>query len=109
MVKKYFAKHQDGSISTSNWPIKETGAESFEFEVDELDEAAVAEGTKDWVITDGQISTVESTRKADMEAAEAARLEAEEQKKAELESLKTKLSEGKASLSEIQTVLSKLI
>jgi len=108
-MKLFFIKHEDGAITCSTWPIKENGIESTMFEVSEEDKAAVDDGTKDWVFDNGVLTIAESTKKADREAAIAA-IQAEEQAKAaELEILKTKLSEGKASLNEIQLTLSKLL
>jgi hypothetical protein len=108
-MKQFFAKHQNGSITYSNWPIQETGAESYVFEVNEADLEAVQEGTKDWKIEGGRLEAIASTRKAEREAAEAARNTEKAQKKAEVENIKKKLEKGEASLAEIQATLLKLL
>jgi hypothetical protein len=108
-MRQYFAKHPNGNITTCNWPIQETGAESYEFDVKEADLVAAQAGTKDWKIEGGKLSVVASTRKA---AAEAAKAQAEAErgaKKAELTSLKKKLEKGNATPEEVQIALSKLI
>ena len=108
-MKLYFAKHADGAITTANWPIKETGADSFEFEVDEEVKKLVDEGEKDFQIENGELKVVDSTRKAEREAELAKRqteLEVLQKEKAEL---KIKLEKKEASLDEIQTLLAKLL
>lgn len=109
MKKQFFAKHANGAITYCNWPIQETGAESFVFEVNPADLEAVQEGTKDWKIEGGKLEIVTSTRKADMEAAKAAQDAEREQKKTERKNLKKKLEKGEASLAEIQEALHKLL
>lgn len=108
-MKIYYVEHNDGRITTANWPIKENGVESQVADIPEEDQKAVEEGVKDWVVTEGVLTTIESTRKADREALEVEQKAEAEAKQVELDSLKNKLSEGKASLSEIQLALSKLI
>lgn len=104
-MKLYFAKHQDESLTIANWPIRETGAESYEFEVDDEIKKLVDEGVKDFKIEDGQLLVVDSTRKAEAEAAKQQRIADLE----ELEEVKEKLEKKEATLEEIQTILSKLI
>lgn len=108
-MKIFLVKNPDGSITQSNWPIKENGLESQCFEVSEDDIAAVQEGTLDWNLSDAVLTTLPSTRKSDAEAALKNQQEEAASKAAELQSLKTKLAGGSASLSEIQLALSKLI
>ena len=75
-MRLFFVKHPNGSITTSDWPITETittddsvlTLESTPFEVTEEQVQQVQEGVKDWVITDGVLDLVDSTRKADKEA-----------------------------------------
>lgn len=107
-MKTYFIKTSSG-VTVSNWPIKENGVGSEVVDIPEEDHKAVEDGTKDWFITDGVLTAIESTRKADYEASQAQQKAEEEAKQADLAVLKIKLSEGKASLSEIQLALSKLI
>ncbi len=108
-MKLYFAKHEDGSITTANWPIIETGAESFAFDVDEEVKNKIDEGIKNFQIEKGELKIVDSTRKADLEAEilkEKQKIEALEQEKNQL---KIKLENKEASLDEIQELLAKLI
>lgn len=62
-MKQFFTKHADGSIATSNFPIQEEGADSFEFEVTEEQHNNVNEGLHDWSIIGGALSLTESNRK----------------------------------------------
>lgn len=73
----YFAKHPSGHISVADWPITETvtqedgeaySVESIPFEVSEEDKLSVDEGSKDWDINDGIVTTKPSDRKAIQEA-----------------------------------------
>ncbi len=108
-MKLYFAKHTDGSITTANWPIKETGAESFEFEVDEEVKRLVDEGEKDFQIENGELKVVNSTRKAEREAEVLRQKEEAQALELEKAELKTKLENKQASLGEIQELLAKLL
>ena len=81
MIKYYFAKHKNGSITYSNSPIKETGAESFEFEVSEDWLPQVQAGEKDFNIANGLISIKDSTRKLEAETAKLLQLEKMEAEK----------------------------
>lgn len=107
-MKLYFAKRSD-SVTYCNWPIKETDAESYEFEVTEEDLRAVEDGEKDFAIVESQLSTIDSTRKADAEAAKA---EAEQQAlelQAEKEVLIEKLEKGEATQQEKDQLLIQLL
>ncbi len=105
-MKQYFAKHKNGNITVCNWPIKETGADSYEFEINELDLKDVQNGEKDWRIEGGKLTVVASTRKADFlaaqKAAQDAQITMEEQEKNRKLELVQKITEGKASPAEQQ-------
>lgn len=105
----YFTKNKDGLIAISNWPIKETNAESFAFEVDEEVKKLVDEGEKDFQIENGELRIVDSTRKAEREAEILRQKEEAQVLEAEKVELKTKLEKKEASLDEIQTLLAKLL
>ena len=108
-MKQYFAKHQNGSITYCNRPIKETGEDSYSFDVNPTDLEAVQDDTKDWKIEDGKLSVIASTRKADAEARKAQAEAEHAQKIAGTDALKEKLSKGEASLAEIQQALHKIL
>ncbi len=108
-MKLYFSQSAEGLITHSSYPVKETGATSYEFEIEEADLLAVESGEKDWLIEEGQLSTIPSTRKQDqIDAEEATRLENEALEK-EKEEMKEKLQKGQASNEEIQKLLAKLL
>lgn len=107
-MKLYFTKHSD-AINYCNHPIKEEGAESFVFEVNEDDLVAVEEGSKDFVIVDGQLSIINSTRKADAEAAQASAEQRELDLKKEKDMLIEKLEKGEATQEEKDQLLIKLL
>jgi len=98
MVRQYFAKHADGSVTSSNWPIKETGAVSYEFETKKTDVKAVQEGEAEWVILDGVLSTKDLKSKKD--AAKADALAVAEAIKGRKKELIKKITEGKATAEE---------
>ncbi len=108
-MKLFFAHHPNGHITYANWPIQETGATSYFFDVADTDHKAVQEGTKDFVIEGGSLKIVNSTRKAENEAKKAAEEAEQQAKKTEAEALKKKLEKGQATLEEIQQALSKLL
>lgn len=82
MVKLHFVQLEGGAITYSNYSFKEHDTQSTPFEVNEEDLAAVKDGTKDFKIEGGNLLIVDSTRKADQEAAEQAAKEAAEAEKA---------------------------
>lgn len=99
-MKQFFAKHPDGNITICNYPIKETGAESYSFEVDKTDMEAVEKGEKDWKIENGKLLLVTSTRKEDMKA-EKLLLETQEQERKDRKlALIKAVTEGKATKEE---------
>lgn len=105
-MKLYFTQNKEGKIiSWSNILMKESNGVTHEFEVDETDEKLVNEGVKDWVIVDGQLSTVDSDRKQERDQAIIAAKEEDQEKQA----LKSKLESGEATLKETQTLLAKLL
>lgn len=85
--------------------MKEENSITHEFDVDETDEKLVNEGVKDWVIVDGQLSTVDSDRKEKREQLEV-KAQEEEQETADL---REKLKTGQATLEETQKLLAKLL
>jgi hypothetical protein len=100
-MKYYFAKHTNGQVTCCNWPVTETGADSYEFEVNEQDLKDVQGGDKEWRIEGGKLTVVASTKRLEFEAAQKAAEEAivaadEAQKALKLE-LVQKITEGKAS------------
>jgi hypothetical protein len=108
-MKQFFAQHKNGEITFCNYPVFETGAESYEFEVEKSDIDAVQEGTKDWRIEGGALSVVESTRKADAEAEREREKQEQEKRQKDLALLKKKLEKGEATQEEVQFALLNLI
>jgi hypothetical protein len=104
-MRLFFVKHTNGQVTYANWPIKETGGESYEFNVKDSELEAVIQGAKDWHIEDGKLSLVNSTRKAQAEAAKA-QTDGEKQAVAEL---KKRFEKGEGTPEEIQKALSKLL
>lgn len=105
-MKLFFTINDENKIlSFSNIKMQESNGITYEFEVDETDEKLVNEGVKDWVIVDGQLSTVDSNKKQLLaEAKQQEQLEQEQKNE-----LKNKLESGEASLEEIQKLLAKLL
>ena len=101
-MKQYFAKHPDGKITQCNWPIKETGAESFVFDVTEQDLQDVASLDKDWKIEKGILSTVTSDRKAKLFLVQQAAAEEKALVQSKKMELVQKITEGKATAEEQQ-------
>ena len=99
-MKHYFAQHSNGNITVSSHPIKETGAESYSFEVNEADLEAVKEGTKDWEISNGRLSTKASTRKAEKEVQLLAKTQEAEIAKTRKKELIKNITDGKATKEE---------
>jgi len=105
-MKLFFTQNKEGKImSWATIHMKEADCVTYEFEVDETDEKLVNEGVKDWVIVDGQLSTVDSDRKEKREQLEVKAQEEEQ----EVTLLKTKLETGQATLEETQKLLAKLL
>ena len=104
-MKMYFAQHVDGKVTWASFPIKETNAKSYEFEVSEKDLKDVMEGEKDFVIENGELLLVESNRKQILEELK----EEQKQELIEKQALKEKLEKGEATPEEIQTLLAKLL
>lgn len=103
MPKTYFAKHPNGNITQCNFPIKETNAESFAFNVSTPDLEAIKEEEKEITISEeGKLEIKASNKKAK-------RLAAIEEKKEAKEALKEKLSKKTATLEEVQEALLKLL
>lgn len=104
-MKYYFLQSSDGSITYCDYPIKETGSITYQFEVAEEQLALVEAGEKDFQIANGELSLINSTRKQDMEAqqAQVAQLISEK------EELKSKLQNGTATDEDIKAALLKLL
>lgn len=64
----YFLQNENGSITYGNWPISENGVDAIPFEVTEEQIELVKDGTKDWSITEGVLSLIDSDRKAKIES-----------------------------------------
>lgn len=104
-MKLFFAKHEDGTVTCSNWPIKETGAQSYEFEASEEMKTLVDQGTHDWVIANDQLELKESNRKKIQEEAQKKAAEAQEEAKMLVEKIKN----GTATQEEKDAALIKLL
>lgn len=104
-MKKFFVPSEGGFVTIANLPIKENGVASKVHEVTEEQLNSVQEGTHDFQVEDGNLVLRPSNRKAQIDAMKLA----EAQRQEEAANLKKKLSEGKASLEEIQNALSKLL
>lgn len=104
-VKRHFIKSSSGAVTYSDWPINENGVESSTFDVEESDLENVKIGTHDFDIVDGVLTLITSTRKADADAAELARLELS----AEKATLKTSIESNQTIDPDIKAALTKLL
>jgi len=109
-MKHYFIKNPNGTITDCEWPVTENGRRSTECEITPEQLEGVRSGILDWSVSeDGTVTTVNSTRLADRQAAEQQALDEVSQKKTERDELKVKMDNGSATLDEIKTALSKLL